>query len=86
MAEAGVPGFESTSWYGLFAPAGTPPEILRRMHTEVNKALATEDLKTTWFRQGATPGGEPSDQFTRFIKAEIEKWGKVARQARVTME
>ena len=86
MAEAGVPGFESTSWYGLFAPAGTPPEILRRMHTEVNKALATEDLKTIWFRQGATPGGEPSDQFARFIKAEIEKWGKVARQARVTME
>ena len=56
MAEAGVPGFESTSWYGLFAPAGTPPEILRRMHTEVNKALATEDLKAIWFRQGATPG------------------------------
>lgn len=86
MAEAGVPGFESMSWYGLFAPAGTPPEILRRMHTEVNKALATEDLKAIWFRQGAAAGGEPSDQFARFIKAEIEKWGKVARQARITID
>ncbi len=86
MAEAGVPGFESMSWYGLFAPAGTPPEILRRMQTEVNKALASEDLKTIWFRQGAAPGGEPSDQFARFTKAEIEKWGKIARQARVTIE
>jgi len=86
MAEAGVPGFESMSWYGLFAPAGTPPEILRRMHTEVSKALATEELKTVWFRQGAAPGGEPSDQFARFIKVEIEKWGKVARQARVMIE
>ncbi len=86
MAEAGVPGFESTSWYGLFAPAGTPPEILRRMHAEVNKSLASEDLKAIWFRQGAAAGGEPSDQFARFIKVEIEKWGKVARQARITIE
>lgn len=86
MAEAGVPGFESMSWYGLFAPAGTPPEILRRMQAEVNKALASEELKTIWFRQGAAPGGEPSDQFARFIKAEIEKWGKIARQAQVTIE
>ena len=86
MAEAGVPGFESMSWYGLFAPAGTPPEILRRMQTEVNKALASEELKTIWFRQGAAPGGEPSDRFAQFVKAEIEKWGKIARQAHVTIE
>jgi tripartite-type tricarboxylate transporter receptor subunit TctC len=86
MAEAGVPGFESMSWYGLFAPTGTPPEILRRMQTEVNNALASEELKTIWFRQGAAPGGEPSNQFAQFTKAEIEKWGKIARHAKVTID
>jgi tripartite-type tricarboxylate transporter receptor subunit TctC len=86
MAEAGLPGFESISWYGLWAPAGTPPEIVKRLQAEVAKALASPDIAQTWFAQGADPGGEPSDQFARYIRAEIEKWGKVARENKITVE
>jgi tripartite-type tricarboxylate transporter receptor subunit TctC len=86
MAEAGMPGFESISWYGLWAPAGTPPEIVKRLPQEVAKALASPDLAQTWFQQGAEPGGESSEQFARFIRAEIEKWGKVARDNKISVE
>ncbi len=85
MAEAGVPGFESLSWYGLWAPAGTPPEIVKRMQEEVAKAFAG-DLKATWAAQGAEPGGEPTEKFARFVRAETEKWGKLARDAKVTID
>ena len=86
MAEAGVPGFESQSWYGLWAPAGTSPEIVRRMHAEVVKALASPDLAATWAAQGADPGGESPEQFGRFIRTEVEKWGKVARDLKISAE
>ncbi len=86
MAEAGLPGFESISWYGLWAPAGTPPEIVKRLQAEVAKALASPDMAQTWFSQGADPGGEPSEQFARYIRTEIEKWGKVARENKIVVE
>ena len=86
MAEAGVPGFESQSWYGMWAPAGTSPEIVRRMHAEVVKALAAPDLAATWAAQGADAGGESPEQFGRFIRSEVEKWGKVARDLKISAE
>ena len=86
MAEAGVPGFESISWYGLWAPAGTPPEIVKRMQEEVAKAFASPDLKATLASQGAEPGGEPSEAFAKFVRSETEKWGKLARDAKVTID
>jgi tripartite-type tricarboxylate transporter receptor subunit TctC len=86
MAEAGVPGFESQSWYGMWAPAGTSPEIVRRMHAEVVKALASPDLAATWAAQGADAGGESPEQFGRFIRSEVDKWGKVARDLKISAE
>ena len=86
MAEAGVPGFESQSWYGMWAPAGTSPEIVRKMHAEVVKALAAPDLAATWAAQGADAGGESPEQFGRFIRSEVEKWGKVARDLKISAE
>jgi len=86
MAEAGVPGFESISWYGLWAPAATPRDILGRLHAEVGKALASPELKSIWAQQGAESGGEPSEQFSRYIKTEIEKWGTVVRQNKIVIE
>jgi tripartite-type tricarboxylate transporter receptor subunit TctC len=86
MAEAGVPGFESMSWYGMWAPAGTPPEILQKMHAEIVKALASPEIKEAWFRQGAETGGEPAEQFAKFIRAETEKWGKQVRAAKITID
>ncbi|MEQ1516652.1 MAG: tripartite tricarboxylate transporter substrate binding protein [Usitatibacteraceae bacterium] len=86
MAEAGVPGFESLSWYGLWAPAGTPKEIILKMQIETAKALATPELKNIWALQGAEPGGESSEQFAKLVRSEIEKWGKVVRQNKVMIE
>jgi len=86
MAEAGVPGFESISWYGLWAPAATPRDILGRLHAEVGKALASPELKSIWAQQGAESGGEPTEQFARYIKSEIEKWGTVVRQNKIVID
>ncbi|NJD87840.1 MAG: tripartite tricarboxylate transporter substrate binding protein [Betaproteobacteria bacterium] len=86
MAEAGIPGFESLSWYGLWAPAGTPPEIVQRLQAEVAKAMAAPDLKAAWSSQGAEPGGEPVEAFRTFVRAETVKWGKLARDAKVTVD
>lgn len=86
MAEAGVPGFESISWYGLWAPAGTPKEVIQKLQAETALALATPELKAIWALQGAEPGGESSEQFARHVKAEIEKWGKVVKANNITVE
>jgi tripartite-type tricarboxylate transporter receptor subunit TctC len=86
MAEAGIPGFESLSWYGLWAPAGTPPDILNRMQVEVKAALASPDIAAAWRLQGAEPGGEPKEQYASFIKSEVDKWGKVARDLRISVD
>lgn len=86
MAEAGVPGFESLSWYGLWAPAGTSREIIARVQGEVARALAAPDLKALWSQQGAEPGGEPTEQYARHVKSEIDKWGNVVRQHKITIE
>ena len=85
-AEAGLPGFESLSWYGLWAPAGTPREIVGKIQGEVARAFDAPDMKDAWFRQGAEPGGESSEQFARYVSAEIEKWAKVVRSNNITLE
>ena len=86
MAEAGLPGFESLSWYGLWAPAGTPRDLAARLQAEVARAFETPDMKEAWFRQGAEPGGESSEQFARYGRAEVEKWGKVVRANNIVLE
>ena len=86
MAAAGVPGFESLSWYGLWVPAQTPRDITTRLHAEVVKALGSPELQTIWAQQGAEAGGESSEQFARFIRSEIEKWGSVVRQNKIVIE
>jgi tripartite-type tricarboxylate transporter receptor subunit TctC len=86
MATAGVPGFESLSWYGLWVPAQTPRDIATRLHAEVVKALASPELQSIWAQQGAEAGGESSEQFARFIRSEIEKWGTVVRQNKIVIE
>ena len=85
-AEAGLPGLESLSWYGLWAPAGTDAGIIAKMQAAVATAFASADLKKIWFEQGATPGGAPTARFTAFVKDEIGKWGKVVRDGNITIE
>jgi tripartite-type tricarboxylate transporter receptor subunit TctC len=83
VAEAGVPGYESVQWYALFAPAGTPPEIITRLHAEAVQALKTAEMKEKLANDGAEPVGSPPDELAARLKSEIEKWTKVARAAHI---
>lgn len=84
--ESGLPGFEVTSWYGLWAPAGTPPAVVQRLHALVNKAFEDREMRDLWFKLGAEPGGISPEAFSGFVRTEVQKWGKVVRDAGVTIE
>ena len=72
-------GFDASSWFGLFGPAGLPPEIANRIQQEVAKALATPEMKEKLLVQGAIPSGNTPQQFTAFIEAENRKWQPVVK-------
>lgn len=76
---AGLKGFEASSWFGLLAPAGTPPEIVNRIQQETAKALATPAMKERLAAQGAIPSGNTPAEFARLIDAEIRKWAPVVK-------
>jgi len=79
MEQAGVKDYFATTWYGLWAPRGTAPEIVNRTQQEVAKTLQDTSIKEIWFQQGAEAGGNTPADFATFIHAEIEKWGKVVK-------
>ena len=82
IAEAGGPalkGYEASSWFGLMAPAGTPPEVVARLQQENAKALLSPALKERLQAQGAIPGGMSSPAFVSFIAAETQKWAAVVK-------
>jgi tripartite-type tricarboxylate transporter receptor subunit TctC len=81
VAEAGVPGYEVRTWYGLWAIKGTPKEIKDRMYKEVVAAMEQPDLKRIWAEQGADAGGMPPDEMAKLVRSEIEKWAKVVKDA-----
>jgi tripartite-type tricarboxylate transporter receptor subunit TctC len=81
IAEAGVPGYEATQWYGMAAPAGTPADIIARIHAEAVKALKSPDVKEKLATDGAEPIGGTPAEFAALIKDELEKWTKVAKAA-----
>ncbi|WP_372824161.1 Bug family tripartite tricarboxylate transporter substrate binding protein [Polaromonas sp.] len=80
VEEAGkLKGFEASSWFGLLAPAGTPPEIVSRIQQEVAKALATPAIKEKMLAQGAIPSGNTPQEFAKLIDSEIAKWAVVVK-------
>jgi tripartite-type tricarboxylate transporter receptor subunit TctC len=79
IAEAGLPGYEASSWFGIFAPAGTPKDIVSRIHLVLTKALATQEVRDRLLSQGAEPVGNTPEQFGEYVKAEIVKWQKVVK-------
>jgi tripartite-type tricarboxylate transporter receptor subunit TctC len=86
LDEAGLKGYELTGWNGLFVPRGTARAIVTRLHTETVKALTVPDVKQRLAAMSAVPGGEPPEKFAAFIKAEIAKWAKIAKQAGLRVE
>ncbi len=79
--EAGVPGYEVRTWYGIWARRGTPKEIKDRMYKEIVAAMNQPDLKNIWAQQGADPGGMPPAEMEKLVKSEIAKWAKVVKDA-----
>jgi tripartite-type tricarboxylate transporter receptor subunit TctC len=79
MQEAGVADYTVTSWYALWAPAGTPPEIVNRLQQEVAKAMQVPAIKEVWAQQGSGPGGSSPAEFAAFVKTEIAKWAEVVK-------
>ena len=80
IAEAGqLKGFDASSWFGLLAPAGTPPDIVNRMQQEVAKALASPAVKEKLLAQGAIPSGNTPSEFAKFIDDETKKWAPVVK-------
>jgi len=79
MVEAGVPGFEASSWFGMLAPAGTPREIVNKVNADVNKWLSSPEAKEKLAQQGAIAAGGTPEDFANHIAAETAKWAKVVK-------
>jgi tripartite-type tricarboxylate transporter receptor subunit TctC len=81
MAEAGLPEFDVTTWYGLLAPAATPRPIITRLNAEVVRVMNAPELKERLAAIAAEPRTSSPDEFSVYLKQEISKWGEVVRKA-----
>jgi tripartite-type tricarboxylate transporter receptor subunit TctC len=86
IAESVLPGYEAVQWYGVVAPVKTPAEIIARLHTELVQVLQLIDIKEKFGRDGAETVGSTPDEFSRFIRAELEKWRKAGSDAGIKPE
>ena len=86
VAEAGVPGYDATSWYGVLLPARAPRAIVDRLQTEISKAVRAPELSARLSSEGATPVGSTPDVFAAFIQRELARWAKVIRDAGIKPE
>ncbi|MBR0845044.1 tripartite tricarboxylate transporter substrate binding protein [Bradyrhizobium liaoningense] len=78
--EAGVPGYEATIWLGLMAPAGTPKPIVDKLNAAVNAIVKRPDIETLWSQQGAVPMSMTAEEFDKFLRGDIVKWGDVVKK------
>lgn len=81
MAEAGVPGFDISTWYGILAPANTPPDIVKKLNAEIVRILASDDMRDKLKAQGAEPSPTSPEEFAAFIRAEWTKYAKIVKDS-----
>jgi len=86
MAEAGLPGYETSTWGGVLAPAGTPKDVVAKLNAEFNAGLAQPDIKKKINDAGIETAGGTPQQFAEFLQAEMKKWAKVAKDANIQPE
>ncbi len=86
VAESGLPGFNVVYWFGLFAPAGTPRELINTINSATNRVLRLPETREKFGVQGMVPGGGTPEELGTFLKAEIAKWGKVVKDANIRAE
>ena len=86
VEEGGVKGFDGGSWQGVGAPAGTPPDIVRRLNTILVTELKTPAMREQMLKRGALVSANTPEEFSAFIKAEIAKWMKVAKAGNIRLD
>jgi tripartite-type tricarboxylate transporter receptor subunit TctC len=86
MQEAGVPEYEVNVWFGLLAPAGTPPDVLARLNAETLRVLNLPETRERFRALGVDVIGSSPDQFAQHLKTEIAKWGKVVQEAKIRVD
>jgi tripartite-type tricarboxylate transporter receptor subunit TctC len=85
-AEAGFPGVEASGWNGIFVPAGTPSALIARLQQEIARVLRTKEVQDDAATLGTQAGGEKPEEFAAYVRAEIQKWGKVIKDAGIKVE
>ena len=86
VAEAGVPGYAAEAWYGLYAPAGTPPEVIDRLNKSAAKALQSDVFRRLSVNEGLVMAGGPPEELDRYFRAEQERWRQVIEAAGIKIE
>ena len=85
VAESGLPGYESVGWFGLLAPAHTPPEIVDKLNKAVVAIMATQDVKDHMAKLGAEPKPQTPEEFGRYINADVAKWSALVKEQNITI-
>ena len=86
MVEAGVPNFEASSWFGLVAPAGMPPDTTKALIDAVSKVMSEPDMVKRLAEVGAEPGTLSGEAFAAYLRTEVDKWGEVVKAAGAKVE
>jgi tripartite-type tricarboxylate transporter receptor subunit TctC len=86
IAEAGVPGYEISTWYGIWAPARTPPAIIARLQQAVATAARSPETRSRFDALGAEPVADSPEDYARFVRAEYDRWGKLVRDAGIKLD
>src|SRR5262249_39389344 len=86
ISEAGLNGYDANTWGGILAPAGTPKPVVARLNAEINKALAMDDVRAKLMAGGIEIQGGTPELFADYIKGEVDKWGKVTKEAGIQPE
>lgn len=81
MIEAGLPGFESQQWFGVFAPAGTPPAIVEQLSAQASRVVGSPEMRERLANEGAEPGALTQQQFAAFLQTDATRWARVVRQS-----
>lgn len=86
VAEAGVPGFEATTWFGLLGPRGLPPEVRQQLHADVTRVLGNSEVRGFLARQGADVVGNTPEEFAAFMRRDSDRWRDVIRRANIRLD
>jgi tripartite-type tricarboxylate transporter receptor subunit TctC len=86
IAEAGLPGYEATPWFGVLAPAGTPNEVIGKLHQEIVAVLALPTVQQRLIEQGAEAGGDTPEHFAEVIKADLAKWAALIKERGISVD